>query len=183
VAGLPGPDAVADYRQHTRRPVGRLIGMTDIEFIAIDPDRLARMREHGADEHGNPWTPRTAEGWEPLRCCLRVAGPDEAIALITYSPWTAPDPWLEAGPVFVHFERCDGYPTPGDYPEAFRRSRSMINPFDHAGARAYQHITFVEPDDDHAAAVRRVLDAPEVSHVHVRSATAGCFTFEVRPVT
>jgi hypothetical protein len=173
---------MADSRQNPHRTAGTLDGMTDIEFMAIDPDRLERMRTHEADEHGNPWAPRAAEGWEPLRCCLRIAERDERIALITYSPWTSPSPWQEAGPVFVHFERCAGYPTPGDYPASFRRSPSMINPFDHAGARAYRHITFVEPDDDHEAAVRRVLAEPDVSHIHIRSSTAGCFTFEVRPV-
>jgi hypothetical protein len=81
----------------------------------------------------------------------------------------------------VHFHRCPGYATPGDYPEAFRRSRRMRNPFDHSGARAYDHITFVERDDDHDAAIRAILDQPQVAFLHDRSATAGCFGFEVRP--
>ena len=76
--------------------------MSDVLFLPIDPDRLAAMRAAGEDEFGNPWTPFAAEGWEPLRCCLRPADADERIALITYSPWTAPSPWMEAGPVFVH---------------------------------------------------------------------------------
>lgn len=155
--------------------------MSDIEFRAIDPGRLDRMRERGADEYGNPWTARTAEGWEPLRCCLRRPDEGEAIALICYTPWTRPSPWLEAGPVFVHFGHCAGYATSGLFPEAFRHSRSMLNPFDHTGARAYQHITVVEPEQDHEAAVRTVLAQPDVAFLHVRSAVAGCFTFEVGP--
>lgn len=157
-------------------------GMSDLHFIAIDEQRLDRMREQGADEHGNPWTLRSAEGWEPLRCCLRKAEESERIALICYTPWTEPSPWLEAGPVFVHFGRCEGYSTSGDYPEAFLRNRSMLNPFDHTGARAYDHITFLAPDDDHEGAVRAILDQPDVAYLHVRSTTAGCYTFEVRPV-
>lgn len=156
--------------------------MSDIEFTAIDPERLTRMREQNADEFGNPWTLRVAEGWEPLRCCLRKARDAEEIALICYTPWTEPSPWAEAGPVFVHFGQCAGYDAPGEYPEDFRRSPSMLNPFDHTGARAYEHITFVKPDDDHEAAVRAVLDQPSVAYLHVRSSTAGCFTFAVHPV-
>jgi hypothetical protein len=156
--------------------------MSDIVFTAIDPERLEAMRDSGKDEHGNPWTRRVAEGWEPLRCCLRKATEREDIALISYSPWTEPSPWAETGPVFVHFGRCEGYDATGDYPEAFRHSRSMLNPFDHTGARAYEHITFLEPDDDHEQAVRAVLSQPNVAHLHVRSATAGCFTFAARPV-
>ena len=155
--------------------------MSDIECIAISQERLEGMRELGADEFGNPWTLRAAEGWEPLRCCLRIAGEGEEIALICYTPWTEASPWMEAGPVFVHFGRCGGYATPGLYPPALASGPRMLNPFDHDGARAYEHIAFVGPDDDHEAAVRNVLDRPGVAFLHVRSATAGCFTFEVRP--
>lgn len=155
--------------------------MSDIQYIAINPERLAGMRERGADEFGNPWTLRVAEGWEPLRCCLTKAGEGERIALICYTPWTESSPWAEAGPVFVHFGPCAGFEDTGEYPEAFQRTKSMLNPFDREGARAYEHITFVGPEDDHDAAVRRILDQPDVAYLHVRSATAGCFTFEVRP--
>lgn len=155
--------------------------MSDVTFSAIAPERLARMRERGADEFGNPWTLRVAEGWEPLRCCLTKPSEGERIALICYTPWTEPSPWAEAGPVFVHFGPCGGFEDSGDYPEAFRHSKSVLNPFDHEGARAYEHITFVEPEDDHEAAVRRILEQPDVAYLHVRSATAGCFTFKARP--
>ncbi|MGW5050314.1 DUF1203 domain-containing protein [Actinokineospora sp. NPDC004072] len=151
------------------------------QYLAIDPARLQSMRDQGADESGNPWTLRPAGGGEPLRCCLGRATPGEAIALISYTPWTEPSPWAETGPVYVHFDQCAGYRTPADYPSEFLASASMLNPFRHDGERAYDHITFLQPEDDHLAAVRIVLAQPEVSHLHVRSATAGCFTFEVRP--
>jgi hypothetical protein len=154
--------------------------MTEIRYLPIDPDRLAAMREKGADEFGNPWKPYPATGREPLRCCLRVAGRGELIALITYTPWTAIDPWMEAGPVFVHSGPCAGYTETGTYPEAFARSPRMLNTFDRNGARAYRHITFVGPDDDHDATVRTLLAHPEIGFVHVRSTEAGCFTFEAR---
>jgi hypothetical protein len=49
------------------------------------------------------------------------------------------------------------------YPPAFRESPSIGNPFDHQGARAYKHITFVAPDDDHEAVVRDVLARDDLS--------------------
>lgn len=155
--------------------------MSDVRFLPIDPDRLAAMRTAGHDEFGNPWTPFDAAGWEPLRCCLRPARTSERIALITYSPWTSPSPWMEAGPVFVHDTACGGYDSTGLYPDALRHGRRMINPFGHDGARAYDFITFVGPDDDQEAAVRTVLAEPSVAYLHVRSASAGCLMFEARP--
>jgi hypothetical protein len=153
------------------------------EYLAIDPERLDSMRRQGADEFGSPWKPQVAKGWEPLRCCLRKAAAGDDIALVGYSPWTLPwtTPWSEAGPVFVCFHRCPGYPTTDRYPPELRTQHAQLNPFDHNGARAYRHITFVEPHDDHDAAVRAVLGQPDVAWLHVRSAVAQCFTFEVRP--
>jgi hypothetical protein len=154
--------------------------MNDVRFVAVDRERLGRMRERGEDEFGNPWKHRAALGWEPLRCCLRVASEGEDIALICYTPWTEVSPWMEAGPVFVHFGECDGYGTEEVYPEALRHGERMLNPFDENGDRVYEHITFVREGDDPDAAVRRVMGMPGVAYLHVRSATAGCFTFEVR---
>jgi len=150
-----------------------------INVVAIDPARLTRMRRRGWDEHGNPWLLRHADGGEPLRCCLTAAAPDDNIALISYTPWTAPSPWAESGPVYVHHEECPGW-SGNAWPDDFRTSHSALQPFDGSGARVYEHITLVEPADDHEQAVRGVLAQDDVAVVHVRSATAQCFTFEVR---
>jgi hypothetical protein len=156
--------------------------MENVTYLALDPRRLDAMRQRGADEFGHPWAPRTAQGWEPLRCCLRKAVAGEDIALISYSPWPLPwsSPWSEAGPVFVCFHDCPGYPDTDHYPPALLRQHALLNPFDPQGARAYRHIRFVEPDQDHESAVRTVLGQPDVAFLHVRSAVAQCFTFEVR---
>ncbi|MFL6142506.1 MAG: DUF1203 domain-containing protein [Labedaea sp.] len=155
--------------------------MDDLRIVGVEAERLARIRERGADEFGNAWTARTAQGWEPLRCCLTRAGEGAQIALICHTPWSEPSPWLEAGPVFVHFGPCAGYLTPELYPEQFSSGKRTVNPFGHDGERVYEYITFMAEDDDHEAVVRETLARPEVAFLHVRSATAGCFTFEVRP--
>ncbi|MCE7007878.1 DUF1203 domain-containing protein [Kibdelosporangium philippinense] len=149
----------------------------EIRYTAIPAPRLEAMRDAGKDEFGNKWQLRVAEGWEPLRCCLRKAAVDEDIALICYAPWDSPSPWMEAGPVFVHYEACSGYPATTEYPELFRHNKAILNPFDHTGARAYDHITFLDREDDHEAALTEVLSQPEVAFVHVRSRKAGCFHF------
>jgi hypothetical protein len=153
------------------------------KYLAIEPHRLDSMRQQGADEFGIPWKLRIAEGWEPLRCCLRKAALGEDITLISYSPWTLPwtTPWSEAGPVFVCYRRCQGYPTTNRYPPELQAQHAQLNPFDSSGARAYEHIAFVERHEDHEAAVHAVLSQPDVSWLHVRSAVAQCFTFEVHP--
>src|SRR3954471_13204918 len=82
---------------------------TQFRITAIEPARLAAMRAAGRDEHGNPFTAYPAAGWEPLRCCLRRADEDEAIALISYAPFRTVSPWAEVGPVYVHADACAGF--------------------------------------------------------------------------
>ena len=75
------------------------------------------MRDHDADGHGNHLAAFAAVGQgEPLRCCLRYAGPGERIALISYAPFDHPSVWTEVGPVYIHVDRCTGYASSGELP-------------------------------------------------------------------
>ena len=56
-------------------------------------------------------------------------------------------------------------------------AKPHFNPFDHTGARAYDHITFLTPTDNHEEAAHKILNEPEVAHIHARSQEAGCFHF------
>ena len=89
---------------------------------------------------------------------------------------------------FVCLTACGHSSSPGNSAQGTGSSQAATFPpapapettggFD--GARAYKHIKFVEPGDDYPAAVAMVMAQPEVAYLHVRSATAQCFTFEVR---
>jgi hypothetical protein len=154
--------------------------MTELTVIAIDPDRLDEMRKAGVDEHGNQFTALAAGGGEPLRCCLRIAGPDEAVALISYAPFTEISPWREVGPVWVHADRCAGYPDPRSFPEPFRRGPRLLRTYHADGTLDYDHIELVPDGADVESAVRTLLARPEVAEVHLRSVLPQCFTFAVR---
>ncbi|MGE5287394.1 MAG: DUF1203 domain-containing protein [Micromonosporaceae bacterium] len=54
------------------------------------------------------------------------------------------------------------------------------DPWKPQDAEGCEHIRFVEPGDDHGASAQAVMDHPDVAYLHVRSAVAQCFTFEVR---
>jgi len=95
--------------------------MTTLRVIPVHADRLAAMLRDDSDDLGNPIEPWPTEGWEPLRCCLRIAAPGEEIALVAYRPYTAASPWSEVGPVFVHRSGCPGYDDPTQLPEPLRR--------------------------------------------------------------
>jgi hypothetical protein len=154
--------------------------MSELNTIAIDANRLESMRHAGKDEHGNDFVARPAEGWEPTRCCLRTAAPGEAIALISYSPFTRQSPWAEAGPVFVHAEACAGYETPGQLPAELRTGPRILRTYYDDESLDYDDITFVAEGADVEPALRGLLARPKVAAVHVRAHLSQCFIYEVR---
>ncbi len=155
--------------------------MTNYDVIAIDPDRLEGMRARGADEHGNPFTGYPALGWEPLRCCLHIADAGERIALVAYTPFLAPSPWAETGPVYVHAERCAGHPAESGLPTSLRTGPRILRSYRADRTLDYDHITYVGQGDDIEPALRELLEVPGVGEVHVRAAQTQCFTYAVRP--
>ena len=154
--------------------------MSDLNVIAIDLGRLDSIRRAGRDEHGNELVANPAEGWEPLRCCLRVARADEQIALISYSPFTVRSPWAEVGPVFIHAEACEGHPSAGELPGELRSGPRILRTYYADESLDYDDITFVRADNDVEPAIRELLARPQVAAVHVRAAASQCFIYEVR---
>lgn len=146
---------------------------------AIDPARLAAMRSTGADEHGNRFTGYPALGWEPLRCCLRLAEAGEEIALIAYAPFRVASPWAEVGPVYVHACECAGYVPDAGLPDALRTGPRVLRGYRADGSLDYGHVTVVGEGDDIESELQRLFAAPEVAVVHVRALTTQCFTYAV----
>lgn len=154
--------------------------ISDLTVLAIDPDRLAAMRAAGVDEQGNPFTGYPAEGWEPLRCCLRIARTEEQIALIGYRRFETVSPWAEVGPVYVHAVACDGYRPDAGLPPELRTGPRILRGYAADGTLAYEHITHVPAGVDIDAPLRELLAAPEVAEVHVRPVMTQCFLYAVR---
>jgi len=155
--------------------------MTELRVIAIDPSRLEAVRAAGKDEHGNQFRPYGALGWEPLRCCLRIAAEGERIALISYAAFTAQSPWAEVGPVYVHADDCGGYPGSSDLPAELRTGPRILRSYHADETLDYDDIEYVPDGEDVESALRELLDRPNVALVHVRAAMTQCFLFEVRP--
>jgi hypothetical protein len=152
--------------------------MTEIRAIPIDPDRLAAIRDRGEDDHGMPVTASAAEGWEPLRCCLRLAEAGEQVALISYAPFTEPSAWREVGPVYVHAEACRGF-TDKALPAQLRTGPRILRTYRADGTMDYDNVTLVPEGEDVEAALRGLFDTGHVAVVHVRAMLTQCFTYAV----
>jgi hypothetical protein len=154
---------------------------TNFRATPIDPNRLAAMRSAGRDEHGNRFTAYPAIGWEPLRCCLRLADEDESIALISYAPFTATSPWAEVGPIYVHAAACEGFDA-DELPEQLRTGPRILRTYHADATLDYEHVTHVPEGEDVEPALRKLFAEPEVATVHVRALLTQCFTYSVERV-
>jgi hypothetical protein len=151
-----------------------------VQAIAIDPAYLADVRSSGTDGFGNDLSCQIAEGWEPLRCCLRLAESGEPVAMISYSPHRRPSPWAEIGPVFIHARPCAGFDPRGGLPAELRTGPRILRCYRPEGSMNYEATVLVADGIDIEPTLSELLDRPDVVGVHVRSATAQCFTYAVR---
>lgn len=141
---------------------------------ALPDDVLADARRTGLDAGGTAVEPVTAEGGEPLRCCLRDAVAGESLLLLGYAPPTPRGPYRETGPVFAHAEPCEGYAGDG-YPADWLGRPQVLRAYD---SRGWIHpATRVHDGTDPAGALAEVLAVDGVVEVHSRNVAYGCYMF------
>ena len=149
---------------------------------AIPTERLDAIRDAGADDAGDAFKPfvNADPDGAPLRCCLREARTGERLALIAYRPDGTAGAYREIGPVFVHADRCSGYPEPDAYPAEFRPRRQVLRGYDDEG----RIIDAVIVEGEHAEdGIDHLLSNPAVATVHSRNVLYGCYMFAIRRVT
>ncbi|HYZ54280.1 MAG TPA: DUF1203 domain-containing protein [Streptosporangiaceae bacterium] len=148
-------------------------------FEPIPPGELERIRAAGLDEAGNRLTPQAdVEGGNPLRCCLRESRPGDRVLLIAYTPPGTSGPYAERGPVFIHADPCEGYPTPHLYPPGLSHRQQVVRAYDRDG-RITDGV-LVGSGDQAMAVIHEMLARPDVALVHLRNVGYGCYNFAVR---
>ena len=147
---------------------------------ALPPDDLARIRNQGADDFGNPLVATLVDsaGGTPLRCCLREARAGEQVALIAYRPSRVGGPYAEVGPVFIHAASCAGYTTPDRYPDDFRPRRQLLRAYGPDGGIVDAAIA--ENGDEAEEVCAAFLARPDIAYIHSRNVLWGCYMFTVR---
>jgi len=152
---------------------------TTFRISPLDADTLDRVRTSGIDASGHPAEHLTAAGGEPLRCCLRDAGPGESLLLFGYQPALPPSPYREVGAVFAHEAACPGA-TSTAYPAAWRGRPQVLRAYD---ARGWIHpATCCHDGNDPEAVIAKILADPEVVVVHSRNVSYGCLMFAITRV-
>lgn len=154
---------------------------THLLVQAIHPARLDAVRTAGTDGHGNKIRPFAATGQgEPLRCCLRYAGPGEQITLISYAPFDHPSVWTEIGPVYIHAMQCCGYAQTGRLPGQLATGPRVLRTYRADDTMNYNHNTVVTDGADLKPIIECLLSEPDVATVHVRTLAPQCFLYAVK---
>ena len=153
-------------------------GTGALTFEAIPAAELAEIRAAGRDEAGNSLTVQADNGGSPVRCCLRETRPGERVMLIAYTPPGTAGAYAGRGPVFVHADPCEGYPTPRRYPPGLRHRMQVVRAYDRQGRIADGVLA---ADGLQAEAViAEMLARPDAGLVHLRNVGYGCYNFAVR---
>lgn len=141
---------------------------------ALPADLGARLVRAGHDGAGTPVTPFTAEGGEPLRCCLRDAYAGAQIVLAAVIPPGPQGAYRELGPVFLHASPCRGA-DPFAVPAVWLTRPQVLRSYD-AGGRI---VGGVLVDGDHGAEAARLLADPSVAFIQSRNVLHGCYLLTV----
>ena len=149
--------------------------MSTLKIVALATDVARGARHITQESFGNP-IERSApeEGGAPCRHCLRRSKPGEAVLLFSHSPFAAPSPYREVGPIFVHADACDRFDGSA-FPEDFKTSKIVLRGY---GERnEIREAAIVDGDVEGRAAA--MLEDPDIAYLHARFALAGCYACRI----
>lgn len=151
--------------------------MNPMRVVAIPTEIAESVRKTMKDpQYGFPAYTDVAKGDAPCRHCLRMISPGMQQTLFTYDAFAGLETLPLPGPVYVHAESCERYPEGGGFPAALRGSPRTLNAYGR-GRRlvAQEYVEGAGVD----STIEGLLKRPDVDYIHVRSTTAGCYTFRV----
>jgi Protein of unknown function (DUF1203) len=151
--------------------------MIPIRVVAIPTEVAESVRKAMKDsQFGFPAFTDVSKGDAPCRHCLYMISAGMRQTLFTYDAFDGVEKLPLPGPVYVHAEACERYPEDGGFPEALRESPRTLNAYGR-GRRlvAQEYVQGANVD----STIERLFERLEVDYIHVRSTTAGCYTFRV----
>lgn len=152
--------------------------MIPLRVIAIPTDVATKVRRTGRDPHyHHPAHNEIAAESAPCRHCLKlIEAGKEMATLFTYDAFEGVESFPLPGPVYIHVESCERYPENGGFPAVLRNSPRTLNAY--ARGRHLVATEYVE-NGNVEAGVQNLLARADVDYIHVRSTTAGCYTFRI----
>jgi hypothetical protein len=151
--------------------------MIPIRVVAMPTEVANSVRKNQQEpQFGFPAFTSVAKGDAPCRHCLQIISPGMKQTLFTYDPFAGAEKLPLPGPVYVHTEACERYREDAGFPAELKSSPRTLNAYGRGRRLLGQEYVQGENVD---ATIDSLLSRPEVDYIHVRSTTAGCFTFRI----
>ncbi|KAA0254349.1 DUF1203 domain-containing protein [Acidobacteria bacterium ACD] len=112
----------------------------------------------------------------PCRVSLSDGEVGEVVYLLSYVHHDVASPYRSAGPIFVREGAATARPAPNEIPPMFRHRLLSVRAYDEAALMVAADVVQGEALE---ATLRRLLDDPRVSYLHVHNAKPGCFNCRV----
>jgi hypothetical protein len=145
--------------------------------IAISTEVAKSVRATQKDPHYNfPAHTAVIKEGAPCRHCLKLIPAGEQATLFTYDAFEDVETLPLPGPVYIHAKSCDRYPEDAGFPAELKNSPRTLNAY--AQGRRLLAQEYVE-NGTVDSAVEKLFTHPDVEYIHVRSTTAGCYTFRI----
>ena len=154
--------------------------MPAIRIVPLDSDRARALRARRVDDFGNSMpVRRMTDGGYPCRHCLQDIDEGSDLLLLAYSPFPAPGPYSEVGPIFICAGNCTAYRETDRLPGIVTDRLVTVRAYDGANEIIYGTADVVDGAEAQGP-VERLLARPDTAYVHIRTARNGCFLCEVR---
>jgi hypothetical protein len=151
--------------------------MIPTRVVAISTELAESVRTTQKDPHYNfPAHTADTKGGAPCRHCLKIIPAGEQATLFTYDAFEALEGLPLPGPVYIHAKSCERYPEDAGFPAELKSSPRTLNAY--AQGRRLLAQEYVD-NGTVDSAVEKLFARPDVEYIHVRSTTAGCYTFRI----
>ena len=167
--------------QPARRGRPILGGMNETSRFRVVPlpaDLARAVRETRRDAAGHPVLEVRDGGRHQCRACLTLSREDEAVLLLSHTPFASVQPYAETGPVYIHSRPCAPEGAEGAWPAEFPRNLVVLRAYSPGDELVGAELVGERRVEDVA---RDVLARPEVAYLHARNADLGCYMFRMEP--
>jgi len=149
-----------------------------VKFTPIPTETVRALQSGTPDAYGQVPERHVSEGGgNPCRHCLKMIPEGQAMLILAYRPFPAPQPYAETGPIFLCADPCaagggDKVPEILTSPDYIIRGYSAEDRIVYGTGQVVAQTALVEE------AARRFADA-RVSYIHLRSARNNCFQLRI----
>ena len=153
---------------------------TTLHFVALPTSEVRALQSGGLDANGQVPERRPSDGvGNPCRHCLQDIEAGEEMLILSYRPFPTPQPYAEAGPIFLHGRRCAGYLEQAQPPSMFLERRQMLIRGYSSDHRIKYGTGRIVATTDLAEECAAVIQEPDIAYVHLRSASNNCYQCRV----